>query len=259
MALFKLPVITIGRKTGSGTGLGGGTPLNPPVSPASPERRDGGQGGVSSLASIPSYPSPSVPARTLAREEVVIQRRTEARIAKSEAKSLPAYTDPASMFLDNAKEVIARCIQAGIIGDSSARDFFRTYSSYLEEEPDGGYEDFLSYAYKDNEEQCTQIASMLNSSMDYPLTRLEVDPGRVASGFSGILEGDLLSFCRKMRTPLLSASTSDLLVFGVANPYLSRHIEAAFKAELPALENSYRYYLLLNLSQMKEAMGKISS
>lgn len=176
-----------------------------------------------------------------------------------EGPNLPVYTDPATMFLENAKEVIARCIQAGIIGDSSARDFFKTYSAYLDEEVEGGHEDFLTFAYKGNEEQCVQIASMLNSSLDYPLTRLEVDPTKVSSGLSGILEGDLLSFCRKTRTPLLTASTSDLLVFGVSNPYLARHVEAAFRSEVPDMESSYRYYLLLSPTQMAEAMGKVGA
>lgn len=253
MALFKLPVITIGRKPGGG----GGTPA--PIMPTTPsiERREGSTDPASDIGVVRA--PQAQPARvSTPRDTFSAQRRAEQRAVKSEAKSLLTYTDPGSMFLDNAKEVIARCIQAGIIGDSSARDFFRAYSTYLEEEPEGGFEDFLTFAYKDNEEQCTQISAMLNSSMDYPLTRLEVEPGRIATGLSGILEGDLLAFCRKMRTPLLSASTSDLLIFGVSNPYLSRHIEIAFKTEMPAMENSYRYYLLLTLGQMSEAMSKIS-
>lgn len=254
MALFKLPVITIGRKTGAGGGLGSGSMAGSPA----PERRDGGADGFPGMGGGNPYQQSGVGAGR-GQPEVMVHRRVETRVVKSESRSLPTYTDPSSMFLDNAKEVIARCIQAGIIGDSSAREFFRTYSSYLEEEPAGGYEDFLTYAYKDNEEQCTQIASMLNSSLDYPLTRLEVDPSRVATGLSGILEGDMLSFCKKMRTPLLSASTADLLVFGVSNPYLSRHIEVAFKAEVPSLENSYRYYLLLTTGQMSEAVDKLLS
>jgi len=246
MALFKLPVITIGRKTGGG-GQGNPRFTLPSVSssPRETSHERGSEGGG-------GQPGES-------REGAVASRRIEPRIVKSESRSLPNYTGPGPMFLDNAKEVIARCIQAGIIGDSSARDFFRTYSAYLEEDSGEGFDDFLTYAYKDNEEQCAQIASMLNSSLDYPLTRLEVEPGKIATGFAGILEGELLTFCRKMKTPLLTASTSDLLVFGVCNPYLARHVEAAFRTELPAMENSYRYYLLLTPSQMAEAMAKISA
>lgn len=257
MALFKLPVITIGRKTGSGGGYGGGGASVPPA-PSTAENRELRSDSFHGGGIASPHPAHQGSMST-GREGVQVHRRAEVRVPKSEAKVLPVYTDPSSMFLDNAKEVIARCIQAGIIGDSSARDFFRTYSAYLEEEPAGGYEDFLTYAYKDNEEQCTQIASMLNSSLDYPLTRLEVEPNKIASGLSGILEGDLLTLCKKLRTPLLSASTSDLLVFGVTNPYLSRHIEAAIKSEVPLFEDSYRYYLLLTASQMAEAMGKTPS
>lgn len=255
MALFKLPVISIGRKPG-GDGSNRPPPI-PGVVPQSPIlpvfRRDidgmpdatlqegsGGEGG-------------------LVAERTAPQRRHEPRVHRGgEGKNLPHYTDAKSMFLDNAKEVIARCIQAGVIGDSSARDFFRTYSAYLEAEPADGYEDFLSFAYKDNSEQCTQIASMLNSSMEYPLTRLEVEPSRIFSGMGGVLEGETLAFCKKMRTPLLAASTSDLLIFGVCNPYLSRHVEAAFRMELPEMEGSFRYYMLVSPQQMAEAMEKLS-
>jgi hypothetical protein len=263
MALFKLPVITIGRKPGSGSGRGGdpgvGTPPPLPNYP-DPAKQSGvgspgGGGDFSQQQPVSNYQqSPSV-----YTERPVAVRRPEPKVVRlSEPKSLPQYTDPATMFLDNAKEVIARCIQAGIIGDSSARDFFKTYSAYLEEEHPEGHEDFLTFAYKDNEEQCVQIAAMLNSSLDYPLTRLDVDSGKVSAGLNGVLEGDLAAFCKKTRTPLVAASTSDLLVFGLSNPYLTKHVEAAFKAEVPDLENSYRYYMLLSPSQMTEAMIRIN-
>lgn len=249
MALFKLPVITIGRKAPGGAQPvregGAGAPFHPGGEELrrqeSPEMvRIGSDAGAGGATAIPS-----------------VLRRTESKIARAEGRNLPAYSDPPTMFLDNAKEVIARCIQAGIIGDSSAREFFRRYSAYLEEEPEGGVEDFLSFAYQDNEEQCIQIASMLNSSLDYPLTRLDVEPSQISAGTGGVLEGELLSFCQKMRIPLLAASTADLLIFGVCNPYLSRHAEAAFRAEVVSLEHSYRYYLLLSPSQMKAAVEKL--
>jgi hypothetical protein len=265
MALFKLPVITIGRKPGGGgagrIGDGSGLSAQPPPLPSyteSPQRHAVPGGGTDQYTQQQQTP-PAYPNTGVYTERPSLPRRPEPKTVRiAESKNLPQYTDPPTMFLDNAKEVIARCIQAGIIGDSSARDFFKTYSAYLEEEQADGHEDFLTFAYKGNEEQCVQIAAMLNSSLDYPLTRLEVEPSRVASGLNGILEGDLLSFCKKTRTPLITASTSDLLVFGLSNPYLTKHIEAAFKAEVPDMEGSYRYYMLLSPSQMAEAMGKIA-
>lgn len=167
-----------------------------------------------------------------------------------------AYTDIPTMFLDNAKEVIARCIQAGIIGDAAARDYFRSYSAYLESEPAEGYQDFLCYAFGENDEQLTQVASVLNSSLDYPLTRLEVDPAKISGGLNGVIEGDLGSLCRRIRVPALSASTTDLVILGVANPYLAKQAEAAFKAELVGQENSYRFYLLLSPAQLRAAIER---
>ncbi len=256
MGIFKLPVISIGGKRGEPA-----RPAPRTFDPAQPSPRD---------RATPDAP-PAVPGigegtgSGGARVSIDIPRGQGAvgtRVKRDEGGRISGaprgavYTDIPTMFLDNAKEVIARCIQAGLIGDAAARDYFRSYSAYLEQEPGGGYQDFLTYAFNANEEQLTQIASILNSSLDYPLARLEVEPGKVSGGLVGVLEGDLRNFCLRVRVPALAASTSDLLVLGVANPYLVRHVEAAFRAELPELENSYRFYLLLTPGQLATALER---
>lgn len=263
MGIFKLPVISIGGRRGDG---GSGSPK--PGQGFPPQRKaDGGMmGGVPQHGEghgipeeVPAAPRISIDIPRGQVPSVSRPRRDDAQRGGASGKVHGTYTDVPTMFLDNAKEVIARCIQAGIIGDSAARDYFRTYSAYLEREPSGGYEDLLSFAFKNNEEQFVQIASILNSSLDYPLARLEVDPSRIAGGLNGILEGDLLSLSSRIRVPVLTASTSDLLVLGVANPYLARHAEAAMRAEIPGQENSYRFYLLLSPDQLRTALGRMGS
>jgi hypothetical protein len=258
MGIFKLPVINIGgRRGGGGTSVPVGTPITPatdwaaPTSPSEKRERPGG-GGDS-----PSSP-PKISIDIPRTQQIAGARFRREEAAKQASKSL-SYTDIPTLMLDNAKEVIARCIQAGIIGDSAARDYFRSYSTYLDSEPSDGYRDFLDFAFADNEEQYMRIAGVLNSSLDYPLSRLEVDPSKIASGLNGVLEGDLLNLCQKMRVPALTASTTDLVVLGVANPYLARHVEAAFKTELVGQENSYRFFVLLSPSQFKNALGKHSA
>lgn len=251
MGIFKLPVINIGgRKSEPRPAF----PAIPPfdATPIHPPREEmgtslGGGGSSPPLISV-QIPKGQVAAGTRVR-------RGDGGRGSAAVQGV-SYTDIPTMFLDNAKEVIARCIQAGIIGDSAARDYFRAYSSYLEEEPSDGYQDFLSFAFGQNDEQFTQIATVLNSSLDYPLTRLELDPLKISGGLNGVTEGDLGSLCRRIRVPPLAASTTDLVVLGVANPYLARHAEAAFKEELAGAENSYRFYLLLSPAKLRAAINK---
>lgn len=243
MGIFRLPVVKIGKKSDGGFG-GSVSTLRPSF--VEDQSETGGEAGEETVR---------------AREAIKLvteHRQVRAATAGAGVRAGGDYTDVPSMFLENAKEVIARCIQAGLIGDAAARDFFRNYSAYLAKDPDTGYEDFLTFAYKDSEDQALQVAGLLNSTLDYPLTRLEVEPGRVAAGFSGVLEGDLLAVLKRCRVPLLAASTNDLLVFGVANPYLSRHFDQALRHEVPTVENSYRYYLLLSPSQLENAIAKMS-
>jgi len=259
MGIFKLPVISIGGRRGEGGAPSpmrtpGATP--PPAQTPVPEWASGGERGpVPERGGAGETPAPKISIDIPKPQSIAGTRIRREEAVKQSSRGV-SYTDIPTLMLDNAKEVIARCIQAGIIGDSAARDYFRSYSAYLESEPSDGYRDFMDFAFFENEEQYTQIASMLNSSLDYPLTRLEVDPTKIASGLNGVLEGDLKSMCQKMRVPALTASTSDLVVLGVANPYLAKHAEAAFKAEIVGQENTYRFYVILTPAQFKTALGK---
>ena len=248
MGIFKLPVISIGGKRPE-------SPVLPPRIPplTSPQRAGGGDGIDEGIAAGPPKVPVEIP-RGMPAVGTRVRRDDGGRISANPRGV--SYTDIPTIFLDNAKEVIARCIQAGIIGDAAARDYFRSYSAYLETEPEDGYQDFLCYAFGENDEQLSQIASVLNSSLDYPLTRLEVDPSKISGGLNGVIEGDLGSLCQRIRVPALTASTTDLVVLGVANPYLAKHAEAAFKAELVGQENSYRFYLLLSPSQLRAAFER---
>lgn len=251
MGLFKLPVISIGGRRAE-------PPSARPSIPFSPAARD--LDSAELRGSEPSHLSDSGAkvSAEIPRGQVAVGtrvRRDEGGKTSIGGKGA-LHTDIPTMFLDNAKEVIARCIQAGIIGDAAARDYFRAYSSYLDSEPDGGYHDFLCYAFGENDEQLSQIASVLNSSLDYPLTRLEVDPAKISGGLNGVVEGELGALCQRIRVPALAASTTDLVVLGVANPYLAKQAEAAFKSELAGLENSYRFYLLLSPSQLRAALER---
>lgn len=201
------------------------------------------------LPGMPAMPPPhaGMPAQTKTIQQNIIraQQRTE------EARDVKDFT-PHEFYIGNAKRVVSVLMSSKLMGDSAARDAFRSYLEYLKSEPDI-IEDFISKTYSDNPDQLAGIVEILNQETSYetlaPLDLASLRCGETVEQNLGIAD-----FCRKHRMPLLAASTSDLLLFGIVNPSVAEGLASAMLREAQEVVGIPRIdFLLLTCAELNAA------
>jgi len=167
------------------------------------------------------------------------------------------------VFIEVARETVAKCINAGIMGESAARELYRSYSTYLEGLPAATpAEDLLYWHWKKNPGEMSLIAMQINDDMDQAMPVFDFSVAKVAALDGSVFSNnsqDVMDFFYKMRTPLLTGTTTDFYVIGLCNPYMQRHILKGLKSEVASGNSAFCFFTLLTHEQMEDALNYMNS
>ena len=208
------------------------------------ERSDAGGGAVPKSAS---------------QESVSAPKDIRANVERAQKEQLPLLKiDPQNekeFFILHAKQTLAAMIEVRIIGDQVARGEFAKYLEYLKKAPDQ-IQDFLTFSYGKDPGIHDNTVDVLNAETKYH--RLSPIPvGSVRTGMSHA--ESIQEFTNRFRCPVLTAHTRDLLLLGITNPSLGRHLSGAIMEQFPEFAQAKIDFVILSQDEMTTACALNSS